>query len=106
MKETKHELTVSPKQQQAILLLVSGKSVKEVAEEVGVHRSTIWAWRQQEPFQAYFNALVKELQLQTTERLLGLWDFAVETLHVCMAGSNDHARFKAAKYVLDFVMSR
>ena len=84
MEQTRHELTFRPKQQQAILSLVSGKKVQEVAEELGVHRSTIWAWRQQEPFQAYFNALTKEVQQRMKEGLLGLSETAVETLHVCM----------------------
>jgi len=39
---------MQPNQQRAIDLLLGGQSCREVAEELGVNRSTVWRW-QQEP---------------------------------------------------------
>ena len=37
---------LNAQQQQTLGLLATGKRAEEIAEKIGVHRSTIWRWRQ------------------------------------------------------------
>jgi len=43
---------LTPAQQRAVLLLAAGRRVCEVAEAVGVDRTTLWRWREIPAFQA------------------------------------------------------
>lgn len=45
---------LSPEQNQAIELLISGKNPCNIAEELGIHRQTLWRWRQLPVFQSAY----------------------------------------------------
>ena len=51
--------SMEPQQQQALSLLVSGKSVDEISEELDIHRTTLWRWRKQPDFIAGWNQMIK-----------------------------------------------
>lgn len=44
---------VTPQQEQAASLLASGMAIREVADQLEIHRPTLWHWRQLETFQAF-----------------------------------------------------
>lgn len=92
---------LTPQQEQGAALLASGMAIKEVAERLNVHRSTLWHWRQLETFQAYLNALRKEASQDTVGRLIALQGDALETVSRIMEEGNDASALKAACYVLD-----
>lgn len=94
-------LTLPPNQERAAFLLAAGKPVQEVADELGVHRSTLWQWRKHENFQAVYNAMIEEVQHGMKESLLALGPRAIDTLQITMACGTDAARLRAALYVLD-----
>ena len=72
---------LSIEQQNAIDLLILGKSDKEVAEAVGVNRTTIWEWRTAHPiFMATLERRRAEVWRQPQERLRSLLSKAVENL--------------------------
>ena len=48
---------MEPQQQQALALLVSGKSVDEISGELDIHRTTLWRWRKQPDFIAGWNQM-------------------------------------------------
>jgi len=50
---------MEPQQQQALSLLVSGKSVDEISEELDTHRTTLWRWCKQPDFIAGWNQMIK-----------------------------------------------
>lgn len=65
---------LKPKQQQAALLLVQGKSKKTVAGEVGVTPETISSWCSDPYFEAFVNHLQQEAldeSLKTIRRAAG-----------------------------------
>ncbi|WP_282118334.1 helix-turn-helix domain-containing protein [Ruegeria atlantica] len=62
-------------QVQAIDLLVSGWTVNDVADELGVHRNTIRRWRNSEHGSEYFDAMLKA---RMSECLPGLLSTVVD----------------------------
>ena len=72
---------LSIEQQNAIDLLILGKSDREVAEGVGVNRTTIWEWRTAHPiFMATLERRRVEVWRQPQERLRSLLSKAVDNI--------------------------
>lgn len=72
---------LSIQQQNAIDLLILGRSDQEVAEVVGVNRTTMWEWRTAHPiFMATLERQRVEVWRQPQERLRSLLNKAVENL--------------------------
>jgi transposase-like protein len=66
--EKPRELT--SQQQKAIELLLSGERESKVAEELGIHRSTLWRWRQRdEDFRRTFDLARERAFRGATDRL-------------------------------------
>ena len=72
---------ISIEQQNAIELILLGKSDQEVADTVGVHRVTVTRWRNYDPyFQAELNRQRKDLSAETRDRLRALVPKALERI--------------------------
>jgi hypothetical protein len=72
---------LSIEQMNAVELLIVGKADAEVAEAVGVDRSTVWTWRTSNPlFMATLQERRAELYRSMTERLRSGLGKAVENL--------------------------
>lgn len=96
---------LSPQQEQAAALLTSGLSVQDVADSLGVHRTTLWHWRKMETFQAYLNAIRADAQSQTAEGIAALHSKAVATLERLLESESDGTAFRAAALVLEAMQS-
>lgn len=97
--DTRRQLSV--KQERAIDLLAVGKTVTEVADEVGVTRQTVSEWRNQEPqFVAALNQRRSEMWEGGRERLRSLLDRAVMVLEEDLKGEDRRLRQTAAVHVL------
>jgi hypothetical protein len=78
---------LSPQQETAIVLLVSGKTVTDCAAAVGVARPTVSEWLHHNPlFQSSLNSRRQELFEATGNRLWGLLPRALDTLEAALAG--------------------
>ena len=100
--ESDNLLQLTPKQQTAIEHLLTGKSDRETADAVGVHRTTVTNWRLHHPaFQAELNSRRTELRHVATERLLNLVAKAVEELEAELSG--DRNRVAKAHYIITSV---
>lgn len=97
---------LSPQQEQAAALLTSGLSVQEVADQLGIHRTTLWHWRKLETFHAYFNALRADAHSQTAEGIAALQLKAVETVERLLETGSDGIALRAASLVLETVQAR
>ncbi len=87
---TRHALSVA--QQNAVDLLVTGKTDQETAEAVGVTRQTVNGWRNANPwFQAELNRQRQVLWGSTVDQLRGLLPRAVAVLAEELDGGNDRA---------------
>lgn len=79
--KTQHKEALSIEQLNAIDLLVLGKTDKEVAEAVGVHRCTVTSWRLYNPyFQAELNRRRKEVWGAAVDRFRSLLLKALDTV--------------------------
>lgn len=76
---------LSPEQNQAIDLLISGKAVGDIAEELGVHRRTLWRWRQLPEFQQ----TLRELQTRRHEEMREL---TADILHLTLTALHSEAK--------------
>ena len=95
---------MSVAQENAIDLLVAGKSDREVAETVDVNRSTVNQWRNHDPlFVAELNARRKEIWGSQCERLRNLVKQAVDVLEEGLNSEDEKVRLNAAIHILKAV---
>jgi len=79
--DKKQQKSLSIEQLNAIDLLVMGKSDREVAEAVGVHRTTVTGWRLYNPhFQAALNRRRKEVFGAAVDRFRSLLQKALDVV--------------------------
>jgi hypothetical protein len=91
-------------QQNAVDLLASGKTDTEVAEILGLHRTTITKWRLYHPeFQAALNRVRAEIWSVGLDRLRSLIPAAVNVLAEAMGDPKNAERVKAATAILKLV---
>jgi hypothetical protein len=91
---------LSIEQQNAIDLLILGTSDKEVAEAMGVNRTTIWEWRTAHPiFMATLERRRAEVWRQPQERLRSLMSKAVENIGQAVASADLKASIEVLKAV-------
>ena len=96
---------LNAQQQQTLELLATGKRVEEIAEQIGVHRSTIWCWRQDPEFIAQWNQILTDTREEQTRSLLELQQEAIEALWGCLLSANDMVRLRVSLSVLERVAS-
>jgi len=103
MSETNEETGLNPQQEQAAYMLATGAGVQEVADELDVHRSTLWEWRQQATFEAFYNRLLSEIRADVKEGLVGLYEDAIDTVRQCLNSDDERIALKAASRVIERV---
>jgi len=60
---------LSPQQRAAVALLIEGRTTRDVAARLGLHRNTIWRWRGQPAFAAELARLGREATDAAAARL-------------------------------------
>lgn len=92
-KEYKREQGLTIQQQNAIDLLVTGKTDQAVADAVGVSRPTVTSWRLYDPhFEAELNRRRKEVWGASADRIRALLPKAFDTLEKAI----DEGSYQAA----------
>ncbi|HEY3698637.1 MAG TPA: phBC6A51 family helix-turn-helix protein [Spongiibacteraceae bacterium] len=93
-------MALSSKHMQAALLLASGMQSKDVAEQLGVTQATLCNWKHYEEFEAYKNAILREMFNKQFESLLRLNIAALETLKTLLDTGSENTKLQAAKITL------
>ena len=96
---------LNAQQQQTLGLLATGLRIEEIAETLGVHRSTIWRWRQDPEFIAKWNQILTNTREEQTRSLLELQQEAIEALRGFLRSENDMVRLRPSLSVLEKVES-
>jgi transposase-like protein len=96
--------TLTAKQLMAIDALVSGKSLGETAETVGVNRKTLYKWREDPLFQEALHQAQGELHQAAIATLIAASTSAARNLQQIFENKWEPAaaRVSAARVVLDF----
>jgi hypothetical protein len=90
---------LTAQQERALDLLCTGFAETAVAETLGVNRTTVWRWRNENSlFQAELNRRRHEAWMASIERLRGIVPTALEALEEELAGPR---RLRAAALVLE-----
>ena len=92
---------IIPAQNKATYLLASGNKVKDVAENVGVDRATIWNWKKEPSFIALLNNLRNEIRDSSRSAIWSLHSEAEETLKKCLNSNNEPVRLRSALAILN-----
>ena len=103
MSESDKETGLDPQQERAAYMLATGAGVQKVADELDVHRSTLWEWRQQATFEAFYNRLLSEIRADVKEGLIGLYQEAIDTVRQCLNSDDERIALKAASRVIERV---
>ena len=96
-------MSLTPKQEKFISLQIAGKSLTDIAKELKVDRSTLYAWRELETVQARYNQLVTDLKNDLESGLTSLYSKAVQTVNDCLDSLSDQIRLKTALYLIEKV---
>jgi hypothetical protein len=75
---------MNEKQQQAILLLATGKTGSEVADQLKVTPKTISVWKSAPEFESALNKHLLDIKMAHSERLRHLCGLALETIEDCL----------------------
>ncbi len=92
---------LTPIQSQVAAGLLAGKSVSAVAREAGIHRSTIYHWRNEQP---YFNVVLRKArsrhQTAMFDLVQDLAEQAMETVSELLSSEDPNLRLRAAQAIL------
>lgn len=91
------EFELSPSQWAAIEHLLTGATVTEAAEAVGVDRTTVHRWRKEPAFQAAYNRGISELRDAAQARIYRLAEKAARTVEVALDADNVTAAIAVLK---------
>lgn len=99
------EVTLTIKQEKAILFLLENKTIEEIASLLKVSRKTIYRWLQSEEFKRRFKQARQEVFNEALERLKLLSRQAIETLEdIIKNGTKEASRVTASKTVLELAL--
>ena len=92
---------LSPIQEKTIILLLSGKSITDIAKELNVDRTTIYSWQEKETFQAYYSFLAKKIKIETEGNLFGMYHDAIQAVKDSLLSNNESIKLKSALWLID-----
>jgi len=92
-----HNVPISPEQERAIALMISGINMTKTAEELGISRRTIHRWFKDPRFAEEYEQRRNELREAGLNELIGLIGDSVSALRVAIQNGDD----KAALALLD-----
>ena len=94
-------MNLTPKQLQAILLMVQGRTGREVAKKLGLTPQTVSQWAKIPEFEVMLNVLKMEIFASGCDSIRALSNTAVQCLKTLMeSAQNEEVRRKAANDIL------
>lgn len=94
----------TPKQVRAAVLLATGKSVRDVAGEIGAGERTIFSWMADEGFRTLVGENRDRMLSEALGRLSEGASEAADTLRALLSDSASNVRLRAAVALLDSLL--
>jgi transposase-like protein len=95
-----HDIGLTEKQQNALRLLVMGKSISVIARTLDINPRTLHRWRQLDAFRRELNSLRRHLWSQAVERLRSLVHPSLDVFEEQLHNPHERSRYRAANAVL------
>jgi len=95
------ETGLTPIQQKAVMLLISGKNYTEVANELQIDRKTLYNWFEKISFQAYYNLQMSEIKATVSNGLLSTYSDAIQAIKDSLNSENEAVKLKAAFWLIE-----
>lgn len=96
---------LTPQQEQAAIMLASGKNLTAVARQLNLNRSTLYDWQDNTAFQCFYNQQCQDHKEAVKNALFGLYGQAIDTLTNLLSNGNENTRLKASMWLLERVAS-
>lgn len=95
------------RKEKAITLILSGEAITDVAKLVGVYRSTIYNWLEEEEFKAELDRRRQEIVKQGNALILAeLKTYVMELRKMAIKGKSERNRLDALQYLIDRVLGK
>ncbi|SKA99393.1 Helix-turn-helix of insertion element transposase [Caloramator quimbayensis] len=95
------------RKEKAITLILSGEAITDVAKLVGVYRSTIYNWLEDEEFKAELDRRRQEIVKQGNALILAeLKTYVMELRKMAVKGKSERNRLDALQYLIDRVLGK
>lgn len=95
------------RKEKAITLILSGEAITDVAKLVGVYRSTIYNWLEEEEFKAELDRRRREIVKQGNALILAeLKTYVMELRKMAIKGKSERNRLDALQYLIDRVLGK
>lgn len=92
---------ITPRQEQALLLLASGYSQSCVASELGVNRRTLYSWMNDDQiFHQCYEIVREQLYSRNMERVGSIASLALERLPQLIQSDDEKVSLEAVKFAL------
>lgn len=96
-----NETGLTPLQEKAVILLVSGKNMTDVSNELNIDRGTLYNWFEKLTVKAYYNRLCYEVKENIQNELLGLYNEAVKAIGSSLKSDNETIKLKTAFWLIE-----
>lgn len=90
------EKTLTTRQQQALVMIITGRSITDAAEAAHVRRQTVYGWLNQPSFRQVMEKEKTELLERISLSLTSLGDKAIRALDQALEDPNISVRLRAA----------
>lgn len=96
-----NETGLTPIQERAIILLVSGKNITDVSNELNIDRGTLYNWFDRIAVKAYYNRLCNEIKENIQNGLLGMYNEAIQAIGDSLKSDNETIKLKTAVWLIE-----
>jgi len=92
---------LAERQEEALRLLLCGRSVAHIAQKLEIHRQTLWRWRRDPLFAREFRRRAEAIWDDSARRLRGMLHPALDIIEGHLRDRYERVRFRAAQTILN-----
>ena len=97
---------LTPKQEEAAIMLASGMTISIVADKLAISRTTLYQWHTLLPFQCFLNGQCGEVKSHLSNSMLAMCDDAIEAIRKSLNSDNESVRLKCAMWLIESIHER